>query len=106
MIFNSLDFFIFLAIVLTLYFVLPLVARQIMLVAASFVFYMYWNVKYSLILVFFIFLDYGAGLLIGNARSTLQRKAALILSLTCNLGVLVVFKYYNFFLGTLASTGL
>jgi hypothetical protein len=49
MLFNSLDFFIFLAVVLPLYFVLPLRARQIMLVCASFYFYMYWYFSYSLI---------------------------------------------------------
>lgn len=106
MLFNSLDFFLFLAVVLPLYFVLPLKARQVLLVMASFVFYMFWNVKYSAILVFFIFLDFFAGYYIGHASSQAKKKVGLIVSLTCNLGVLALFKYYHFFTGSLQSVGL
>jgi D-alanyl-lipoteichoic acid acyltransferase DltB (MBOAT superfamily) len=106
MLFNSLDFFIFLAVVLSLYFVLPLRARQGLLVIASFYFYMYWNVKYASILVFFIFVDFFAGYYIGRASTQARKKAGLILSLCSNLGFLAVFKYYHFFTGTLHDIGL
>ncbi len=106
MLFNSLDFFIFLAVVLPLYFVLPLRARQVMLVCASFYFYMYWNVKYSTILVFFIFLDFWAGYYIGHASTPRRKKLGLIISLSCNLGVLALFKYYGFFTTNLQSLGI
>jgi alginate O-acetyltransferase complex protein AlgI len=106
MLFNSLDFFIFLAVVLPLYFVLPLRARQAVLVAASFYFYMCWNVKYSLILVFFIFLDFSAGYYIGRASTPRKKKIGLITSLSCNLGVLGVFKYYGFFAENLQHVGI
>jgi alginate O-acetyltransferase complex protein AlgI len=106
MLFNSLDFFIFLAVVLPLYFVLPLRARQVLLVCASFYFYMYWNVKYSAILVFFTFLDFSAGYYIGHASTPRKKKIGLITSLSCNLGVLAVFKYYGFLAGNLQHLGL
>jgi alginate O-acetyltransferase complex protein AlgI len=106
MLFNSLDFFIFLAVVLPLYFVLPLRGRQVLLVCASFYFYMYWSVKYSLILVFFIFLDFSAGYYIGHASSRLKKKIGLITSLSCNLGVLAIFKYYGFFTENLQHLGI
>jgi alginate O-acetyltransferase complex protein AlgI len=106
MIFNSLDYFLFLPPVLLLYFLLPLTARQLMLIAASFFFYMYWNVGYSLILVFFICLDYTAGICIDGAPTQARRKLWLILSLSCNLGVLAIFKYFGFFAATLRDLGL
>jgi alginate O-acetyltransferase complex protein AlgI len=106
MLFNSFDFFIFLAIVLPLYFVLPLRGRQVLLVFASFYFYMYWNVKYASILVFFIFMDFFAGYYIGHASTATRKKIGLALSLTCNLGVLAIFKYFNFFVGNLHHMGL
>ncbi|HEX4385983.1 MAG TPA: MBOAT family O-acyltransferase [Myxococcales bacterium] len=106
MIFNSLDYFLFLPPVVLLYFLLPLAARQWMLIAASFFFYMVWNARYSLILVFFIFLDFTAGLCIAGAATQTKRKLWLISSLGCNLGVLVLFKYYGFLAGTLRDLGL
>lgn len=106
MLFNSLDFFIFLAVILPLYFALPLRARQVMLVCASFYFYMYWNVKYSTILVFFIFLDFWAGYYIGHASTPGRKKLGLITSLSCNLGVLALFKYYGFFTTNLHDLGI
>lgn len=106
MLFNSLDFFIFLAVVLPLYFLLPLRGRQILMVAASFYFYMYWNVKYASILVFFIFVDFFAGYYIGHASTRARKRIGLLVSLSCNLGVLAIFKYFNFFMGNLRAVGL
>ncbi len=106
MLFNSLDFFIFLAIVLPLYFLLPLRARQVLLVCASFYFYMYWNIRYSMILVFFIFLDFSAGYYISKAPTQYWKRVGLALSLSCNLGVLAIFKYYGFFAANLQAIGL
>src|SRR4051794_23886788 len=106
MLFNSIEFAIFLALVLPLYFVLPLRGRHVLLVIASFLFYMWWNVRYASILVFFIFLDYFAGYYIGSASTQARKKFGLALSLTCNLGVLAIFKYYNFFITNLQQAGL
>ncbi len=55
---------------------------------------------YILILIFTIIIDYFAGIMIDQAQGR-RRKAFLLLSLAANIGVLAVFKYYNFFLGNL-----
>jgi D-alanyl-lipoteichoic acid acyltransferase DltB (MBOAT superfamily) len=55
---------------------------------------------YILILVFTIIIDYFAGILIDQAEGR-RRKLFLLMSLVANIGVLAIFKYYNFFLGNL-----
>lgn len=69
------------------------------LLAASFIFYGAWSLKYSLLLVFSTVLDYGVGLGLGRIADPRRRKGLLWLSLTGNLGMLFFFKYYNFFAG-------
>jgi D-alanyl-lipoteichoic acid acyltransferase DltB (MBOAT superfamily) len=54
---------------------------------------------YILILAGTIIIDYFAGILIENAKTKRDKKLFLIISLFANIGILVVFKYYNFFLG-------
>ena len=72
-------------------------ARLWLLLAASFVFYGAWSVKYSLLLAFSAALDYTVALLLGRVDDPLRRKWLLWASLAGNLGVLGFFKYYNFF---------
>ena len=95
MLFNSIEFVYFFVIVTTLYFVLPYKYRWFMLLAASCYFYMAFVPIYILILGFTIIIDYFAGILIEN-REGKKRKIFLIASLIANIGVLAVFKYYNF----------
>ncbi len=95
MVFNSLHFLIFFIIVTPLYFLLPQKYKWQLLLIASCYFYMTFVPVYILILGFTIVVDYFAGILIENAKGK-QRKFYLILSLIANIGVLVVFKYYNF----------
>jgi alginate O-acetyltransferase complex protein AlgI len=100
MLFNSLAFFLFFPIVTVIYFVLPHRVRWIHLLLASCVFYMAFIPVYILILFFTIIIDYVVGILIENATGK-KRKWFLVLSLVSNIGVLAVFKYYNFFIGNL-----
>lgn len=95
MLFNSIQFLFFFAIVTSLYFALPHKFRWILLLAASCYFYMAFVPIYILILGFTIVIDYFAGILIENRKGA-QRKLYLIFSLIANIGVLCVFKYYNF----------
>jgi D-alanyl-lipoteichoic acid acyltransferase DltB (MBOAT superfamily) len=95
MLFNSLEFVFFFIIVTGLYFVLPHRFRWFMLLAASCYFYMAFVPIYILILGFTIVIDYFAGILLENATGN-RRKMFLIASLVANIGVLAVFKYYNF----------
>jgi alginate O-acetyltransferase complex protein AlgI len=96
MLFNSLQFFLFFPIVTILYFLLPHKFRWIHLLAASCIFYIAFIPVYIFILIFTIIIDYIAGILIENAKGK-KRKQFLLLSIIANVGVLVVFKYYNFF---------
>lgn len=95
MIFNSLAFVYFFIIVTTLFFTLPHRYRWALLLAASCVFYMYFVPVYILILGFTIVIDYCAGLLIAGSSGR-KRKTWLICSLIANIGVLALFKYFNF----------
>lgn len=96
MLFNSLEFLIFFPVVTILYFLLPYRWRWLHLLVASCVFYMAFIPYYILILAFTIVIDYIAGILIEDAEGK-RRRFYLLLSLIANVGVLAVFKYYNFF---------
>ncbi len=95
MLFNSFHFLFFFLVVTPAYFVLPCSRRWILLLAASCYFYMAFVPLYILILGFTIVVDYFAGIYIQNAQGS-RRKLFLIISLVANVGVLAVFKYYNF----------
>jgi alginate O-acetyltransferase complex protein AlgI len=96
MLFNSLQFLLFFAIVTLLYFELPQKWRWLLLLIASCYFYMVFVPIYILILGFIILIDYGAGLLI--EKNSRYKKLFLWLSLLVNIGTLALFKYYNFFI--------
>ena len=96
MLFNSIDFLVFFPIVTILYFLLPHKIRWFHLLVASCIFYMAFVPIYILILFFTIIIDYVAGIAIENASGA-RRRGFLIMSILANVGVLAVFKYYNFF---------
>lgn len=95
MLFNSLHFLVFFVIVTLAYFSLRWPGRWKLLLLASCYFYMVFVPKYLLILFGTIVIDYFAGLWIEKS-SGLQRKLLLIVSLIANIGILAVFKYYDF----------
>ena len=96
MLFNSISFFLFFAIVTILYWLLHHKYRWMLLLVASCYFYMFFKPIYILILGFTIVIDYFAGIFIQRAESLIVKKRYLIISLFCNIGVLAIFKYYNF----------
>ena len=100
MLFNSLDFLIFFPVVTITYFLLPQQWRWLQLLIASCIFYMAFIPVYILILFLTIIVDYIAGILIENAIGR-RRKWLLTLSIVTNVGILAIFKYYNFFIGNL-----
>jgi len=100
MLFTSTQFFIFFPVVTVIYFLLPHRYRWLHLLLASCFFYMVFIPKYILILFFTIIVDYIAGIKI-EAATGRKRKLYLVVSLVANIGVLAIFKYYNFFLGNL-----
>jgi alginate O-acetyltransferase complex protein AlgI len=95
MLFNSFHFLIFFIVVTGIYFALEHKYRWFWLLAASCYFYMAFVPVYILILGFTIVVDYFAGIFIENAQGK-KRKLYLLASLIANIGVLSVFKYYNF----------
>ncbi len=95
MLFNSFNFLLFFPIVTIIYFLLPHKFRWIHLLTASCLFYMTFVPVYILILFFTIVVDYVAGILIENAPDDKKRRF-LVLSVVANVGVLCIFKYYNF----------
>ena len=95
MLFNSFNFLIFFIIVTSLYFAIPYNKRWFLLLVSSCYFYMAFVPIYIFILGFTIVVDYFAGIYIEKAEGK-RRKLFLIFSLIANIGVLAVFKYYNF----------
>jgi alginate O-acetyltransferase complex protein AlgI len=96
MLFNSYQFLLFFPIVTLLYFFIPHKFRWLHLLIASCVFYMAFIPIYILILILTIVIDYIAGILIENAEGQ-RRKMYLGMSIVANVGVLSLFKYFNFF---------
>jgi D-alanyl-lipoteichoic acid acyltransferase DltB (MBOAT superfamily) len=103
MLFNTFHFWVFFIVVWILFLALRGVPRKLLLLAASYYFYMCWNVKYILVIIGISLIDYAAGLLIEKSRQTRSRRFYLGLSLFCNIGLLVVFKYFNFL--SVSATG-
>ena len=95
MLFNSFHFVYFFVVVTTLYFILPFKQRWLLLLLSSCYFYMAFVPIYILILGFTILVDYFAGRIIEKSEGK-KRRFYLICSLIANIGVLCIFKYYNF----------
>ncbi|HCY82978.1 MAG TPA: membrane-bound O-acyltransferase family protein, partial [Xanthomarina gelatinilytica] len=101
MLFNSIDFAIFLPLVFVLYWFVTnkhLKLQNLLIVVASYVFYGWWDWRFLSLIVFSTLVDYTVGLYLGKETSKNKRKALLWTSIIVNLGFLGFFKYYNFFL--------
>ena len=96
MLFNSFEFVLFFIVVTSLFYVLPHRIRWVLLLLASCFFYMFFKPEYILILLFTIIVDYYAGILLETTENPRRKKQYLLMSLVANIGVLAVFKYYNF----------
>jgi len=106
MLFNSIDFAIFLPIVFFLYWFVfnkSLKLQNLLIVFASYLFYGWWDWRFLSLIFFSSVLDYIIGLgLLYNENQT-KRKVLLATSIIVNLGFLGFFKYYNFFLENFTS---
>jgi alginate O-acetyltransferase complex protein AlgI len=96
MLFNSFHFFLFFLFFWPVYSLLSGDARKVFTLAASYYFYMCWSTKFIWLIWGITVVDYLAGRLISNARSQHTRRLYLFLSLASNIGILLVFKYFNF----------
>lgn len=97
--FNSPEFLFFLPGALFLYAVCfrSATVRNVCLLVISYAFYMSWNWRYAGLLACATVVDYSVGLLLAREYPSSWRKAILTTSLTWNIGLLAVFKYFNFF---------
>ena len=96
MLFNSFAFAIFLPIVFALYWALPHKFRWILMLIASYYFYMSWNVKYVFLILLTTVISYGAARFLENEKSRKKKKCILTGSTILCLGVLFFFQYFNF----------
>ncbi|QXP80027.1 MULTISPECIES: MBOAT family O-acyltransferase [Winogradskyella] len=100
MLFNSIDFTIFLPIVFIIYWLIPeknLKTQNLLIVISSFVFYGWWDWRFLFLIVFSILVDYSIGRRLQKEEKTSKRKLLLWTSIAVNIGFLGFFKYYNFF---------
>jgi alginate O-acetyltransferase complex protein AlgI len=105
MLFNSFEFLVFLAIVYALYLGLSHRLQNWMLLAASYVFYGWWDWRFLGIIVFTTVLDYLVSLKVASSTTERSKKLFLSISLICNLGLLAAFKYFNFFVASFIELG-
>jgi len=96
MLFNSLQFLIFFPLTVIIYFFLPLRFRLIFLLIASCVFYLFGTPWYIAVIFLSILIDYFAARLLAKTHGR-KRTLILCISLASNIGLLVFFKYFNFF---------
>ncbi len=101
MLFNSIDFAIFLPIVFILYWFVAnknFKLQNFLIVVASYVFYGWWDWRFLSLILFSTLVDYSVGFALANEENNGKRKKLLIASILVNLALLGFFKYYNFFL--------
>lgn len=101
MLFNTLQFLIFFPIVVLVYFIIPSRLKQLWLLFSSYYFYMCWNAKYAILLLFSTAVTWTGGLLIekinnGAKRNKNIKKLCVAGVFIINLAILFFFKYFNF----------
>jgi alginate O-acetyltransferase complex protein AlgI len=101
--FVSFNFLAFLLLTLIIYYALPRGLRSLFLLAASFLFYTFLDVKYALVLAFVIAIGFLSALLIAKTPGPNRKRCILIGSSALLLGILFIFKYYSFFIDSLSS---
>ena len=113
MLFNSIEYFIFLPTSFLLYLVVferlirdlkcQIRLQNAFVVAASYVFYGWWDWRFLLLIAFTSLCSWGSGLLIGRAETKRGSKVWMWANIVLNLGILAVFKYYDFFVTEFAQ---
>ena len=107
MLFNSIEYLLFLPIVFAIYWLLQkrLLLQNLFVVIASYVFYGWWNWRFIILIAFTSLCSYASGLLIDRCKwctvygvkCKVGEKFWLWLNIAINIGILAVFKYYDFF---------
>src|SRR5947208_12226565 len=102
MLFNSFQYWMFFLIVAVLFYSIPFRLGKLVLLLASYVFYMWWDPRFIVLILTSTVVDYFLGIWL-EATSGPRKKLLLAVSLVVNLGILGFFKYYGFFAGSLAG---
>jgi D-alanyl-lipoteichoic acid acyltransferase DltB (MBOAT superfamily) len=102
MLFNSWQFFVFLAVVLALYYSLETLPQNRMLLVASYFFYGWWDWRFTSLLMISTIFDFHISIAINGATDQRRRKLLLLVSILVNFGMLGFFKYFNFFIDSAA----
>jgi alginate O-acetyltransferase complex protein AlgI len=102
MLFNSFQYWIFFLIVVVLFYSVPFRVGKIILLGASYIFYMWWDPRFICLILISTVMDYFLGIWLEIASGR-RKKLLLGVSLVVNLGILGFFKYYDFFASSLAA---
>lgn len=106
MLFNSIEFSIFLPITFALYWLVTnrnLKIQNLLLLAASYLFYGWWDWRFLFLIALSSFIDYSVGIGLAKTDNRTQRKFLLLTSILINIGLLGFFKYFNFFSANFAK---
>ncbi len=106
MLFNSIEFALFLPVVFLLYWFVfrrSVRAQNLFVVAASYLFYGWWDWRFLFLIAFTSLCSWGSGLLIDRYRQRPVAKAVHVFNIVLNLAILGVFKYYDFFVTSFAN---
>ncbi|MBQ0786899.1 MAG: MBOAT family protein, partial [Oceanihabitans sp.] len=101
MLFNSIDFAVFLPIVFVLYWFVTkrsLSLQNVLIVCASYLFYGWWDYRFLALIALSTLVDFIVAKQLQKETVRKRRKALLFVSLIFNLGMLAFFKYFNFFI--------
>ncbi|MFA8451518.1 MAG: MBOAT family protein [Bacteroidales bacterium] len=107
MLFNSIEFAIFLPIVFILYWFIVnrnLSMQNALVLTSSYLFYGWWDWRFLFLIVFSTWVDFSVGILLDRDYNKKKRKLLLGVSIAVNLGLLGVLKYYNFFAENLVES--
>jgi D-alanyl-lipoteichoic acid acyltransferase DltB (MBOAT superfamily) len=102
MLFNTFQYWFFFFIVAALFYSMPFRFGKVLLLMASYVFYMWWDPRFIVLILSSTVVDYCLGMLLETATGR-RKRVLLVVSLVVNLGILGFFKYYDFFAGSLAD---
>ena len=106
MLFNSIEFVLFLPVVLLLYWFgtkRNIRVQNILLLAASYFFYAWWDWRFLSLIIFSSIVDYSVGIALSKSDKQQRRRLLLFLSILVNIGFLGFFKYFNFFAESFAQ---
>ena len=103
MLFNSLAYAVFLPCVFILYWILPHKVRWPLLLVASYYFYMSWNAAYVVLIASTTIVSWLCAICMEKTENRTLKKVSVAIALVISLGILYVFKYYNFSVEILES---